>query len=250
MGCLLKDKGDSLTLGFRGDGPAGAITCVSDYQGNVRICAGNPRIELAPNAAGKLDVGGAVGKGTMYVAREFEHGEPYSGVAPIVSGEIAEDITSYYASSEQTPTVCALGVRCDTSCDCIAAGGFLLQLLPGADEGMISVLERNVVQISSISAMVGQSDSARTVMNLVFQDIPYDVFDEFPIAYRCTCGRERYKKALLSLGRRELLGLLAEKKPIETLCHFCGASYTFSPEELSEMPEKSKQDLTAEKASQ
>lgn len=237
MGSLLKDAGDSLTLGFRGDGPAGTVTCVSDYMGNVRICAGDPTVELPPNAAGKLDVGGAIGKGTMYVAREFEHGEPYVGVAPIVSGEIAEDITSYYASSEQTPTVCALGVRCDTSCDCTASGGFLLQLLPGADEKMIALLERNVAEIVSISAMAGKPDSARVVMELIFRDIPYDVFDSYEIAYRCTCGRERYRKALLSLGRRELLGLLADRKPVETRCHFCGATYTFAPEEIEEMAE-------------
>ena len=152
MGTLLKDRESSVTLQFKGDGPAGTILCVSDYAGNVRGCAGDPTVELPPNEMGKLDVGGAVGRGTLYVMKDLGLKEPYIGMSPIVSGEIAEDITAYFASSEQIPTVCALGVRCNPDFSCKAAGGYLLQLMPGADESLIERVEKAVGALPPISA--------------------------------------------------------------------------------------------------
>ena len=150
MGSLLKDKADTLSLQIKGDGPAGTILCVSNYRGDVRGYAENPDAELPPNEHGKLDVGGAVGQGTLCIIRDFGTGEPYVGISQLVSGEIAEDISEYFVTSEQTPTVCALGVRANTDNSCKSAGGFLLQLLPGADDSIIPALEKNIAALGSV----------------------------------------------------------------------------------------------------
>ncbi len=236
MGSLLKDKDNALTLQFMGDGPAGNICCVSDYKGNVRGYARHPEVELPPNEKGKLDVGGAIGQGMLSVSKDLGLAEPYTGLSDLVSGEVAEDITRYYAISEQTPTVCALGVRCDSECNCVSAGGYLLQLLPGAEDELIDILEQNVGKIPSVSALVGKPDSPQTVISTLFEGIEFDYFDDWEIGYVCNCSRDRYERALLTLGREELTRLVAESKadgkPIETVCSFCGKVYSFSPEEL------------------
>ena len=236
MGSLLKDADHTLTLQFKGGGPAGTVCCVSDYAGNVRGYADHPEIELPPNAIGKLDVGGAVGRdGVMQVIKDLGMStQPYSGMSPLHSGEIADDITEYFARSEQTPTVCALGVRCGTDKRCIAAGGFLLQLLPFADEGTVDRLEKNVSGITSVSSIVGRPDSAKVLIDLVFDGIEYDLFDEIPIEYRCSCSRSRYRSALRSLGREELTDMIAQGEDVECVCRFCGERYCFSTDELKE----------------
>ena len=167
-------------------------------------------------------------------------GEPYTGLCNIVTGEIAEDITQYFAISEQTPTVCALGVRCDNECNCFAAGGFILQLLPGADERLIDLLEENIKGVDSVSAIIANSPekAAQTVMETVFKGIPYDIFDEFDTEYRCTCSRAAYEKALISLGKKELMEMVDEGKPIEMTCRFCSRRESFTPEELTKMMER------------
>lgn len=232
MGSLLKDKDNTLTLRFNGDGPAGKIVAVSDYMGNVRICADNYAAELLPNEKGKLDVGGAVGRGTMYVIRDLGLAEPYIGSADIVSGEIAEDITNYFAVSEQTPTVCALGVRVNKEKVCFAAGGYLVQLLPGAEEEVITALERNIVSLESVSRMIADGIGGEEIIARVFDGIEFDLFDEFDCEYRCNCSRERYLSALRGLCREDIDDLKADGKPIEASCQFCGATYTFEPAEL------------------
>lgn len=234
MGSLLKDKDNTLTLRFDGDGPAGKIIAVSDYMGNVRICADNYAAELPPNEKGKLDVGGAVGRGTMYVIRDLGLSEPYVGSASIVSGEIAEDVTNYFAVSEQTPTVCALGVRVNREKQCFAAGGYLVQLLPGAEEEVISALERNIASIESVSRMIADGVGGEEIISRVFDGIEFDIFDEFDCGYRCTCSRERYLTALRSLCRKDIEELKADAKPIEVCCQFCGEKYTFDVSELEE----------------
>ncbi len=242
MGCMLKDKGDTLTLQFKGDGPLGNVVGVSDHIGNVRGYISSPQVELPPNAKGKLDVGGAIGKGNFYVSKDMGAGEPYTGTCKIVSGEVAEDITQYFAASEQTPTVCALGVRCDTLNNCTAAGGFILQLLPGTPDGFIDILEANVSQLPSVSRLIcdhGEAAPAR-LMELIFKGIEYEIFDEFDTEYRCTCGRKAYERALISLGKKELDEMIAEGKPIEMTCRFCNRGESFTPEELSLLKKRSR----------
>ena len=232
MGCMLKDKNDSLTLQFNGDGPVGTVLCVSDYMGNVRGCVGNPYVELPPNSKGKLDVGGAVGKGTFYVAKDMGAGEPYVGLCNIVSGEIAEDITQYFVTSEQTPTVCALGVRCGEDKKCTSAGGYILQLMPGASEETICRLEENIGLIPSISKAVTMENCEEFIISTLFRGLEFEVFDEFDTEYRCTCSREGYEKALISLGEAELTEMIEENKPIEMTCRFCNNKQSFTVEEL------------------
>ena len=232
MGCMLKDKNNSLTLQFNGDGPVGSVLCVSDYCGNVRGCVGDPTVELPANPQGKLDVGGAVGHGSFYVAKDMGTGEPYVGLCNIVSGEIAEDITQYFVTSEQTPTVCALGVRCDNECDCTSAGGYILQLLPGADEATISRLEENIGLIPSISKAVAMENAEEFIISTLFRGLEFEIFDEFDTEYRCTCSREGYEKALISLGVKELDDMIDEGKPIEMTCRFCDNKQTFTVDQL------------------
>ena len=241
MGSLLKNKTDSLTLRIDGDGPAGLIVCVSDYKGNVRGYAENPAAELPPNSIGKLDVGGAVGNGTLYVIRDLGMNEPYIGASPLVSGEIAEDITEYFASSEQTPSVCALGVRVDKENMAYAAGGYLLQLMPGADDAVAEKLESNIRLMRSVSEIIASGEDGDSIIAAVFSGIEYEMFDEFDAEYLCPCRREKYLDALASLGGDDLDEIVKDGKPVETSCRFCGAVYTFTPEEiLSERENKKK----------
>ncbi len=238
MGSLLKEEKQSVTLRFCGDGPAGTICCVSDWRGNVRGYADHPEAELPPNAKGKLDVGGAVGKGQMHVLRDLGLDMPYVGVASIVSGEIAEDVTNYFASSEQTPSVCALGVLVHPDFNCRAAGGFLVQLLPYADPHTVETIEANIQKIDSVSRMVDGGMQPKDVIDTVFAGLEYDVLDATEIDYVCPCSRERYARALLSLGKDELRRLLEEGEPVETLCSFCGKKYLFGLDEVQAMLEK------------
>ena len=237
MGCMLKDKGNTLTLQFNGDGPAGSVVGVSDYAGNVRGYAQDPTVELPANSVGKLDVGGSIGRGNFYVSKDMGTGEPYTGLCNIVTGEIAEDITQYFAVSEQTPTVCALGVKCDPEINCVAAGGFILQLLPGADNSLIDILEKNISGIPPVSSIIEQNgeQAAQIVLDTVLNGIPYDVFDQYETEYRCNCSREAYEKALISLGSKELQDMIDEGKDIEMTCRFCSRRESFTVEELKTM---------------
>ncbi len=234
MGSLLKDKDNSLTLQLRGDGPAGMVVVVSDYMGNVRGYAENPDAELPPNAQGKLDVGGAVGQGTMYIIKDLGMNEPYIGVSPIVSGEIAEDITEYFVTSEQTPTVCALGVRVDGDNMCFAAGGFLLQLMPGYDDATVDRLETNVTMLGSLSKLIADGTSGDEIIEMILSGIEYELFDEFDAEYRCTCCRDKYKTALIGLSEDDMNELRSTGEPIETNCRFCGDKYVFPLDEIDE----------------
>lgn len=236
MGNMLKGEKDSLTLRLNGDGPAGALIAVSDSCGNVRGYAQNPIVEIPLNRYGKLDVAGAVGKtGSLYVMRDLGLREPYISQTPIVSGEIAEDITHYYAASEQVPTVCALGVLVAPELHVLNAGGFLVQLLPGAPESTIDRLEQTLDTLEPVTRMLSAGKSARDIALLALAGFDPAVVGEFAVEYRCDCSRERVERALLSLGREELRKMAGEQPVTEVDCHFCNRKYRFSPEELRAM---------------
>ena len=233
MGSLLKDRENTLTLQIKGDGPAGNVVCVSDYKGCVRGYVQYPEVELLPNGHGKLDVGGAVGHhGFVYVTKDLGLAEPYNGVSPIVSGEIGDDITEYFASSEQTPTVCALGVRVSNERRVAAAGGLLVQIMPGADDAVIDRIEGNLKMISSVSAMIESGMRGADVIAAVMDGIPFEIFDEFDTSYKCGCSREKYLSALASLPDDDIEELKSGDEPVETECRFCGAKYTFDMSEI------------------
>lgn len=241
MGTLLKDKGNSLTINVRGDGPAKNVIAVSDYAGNVRGYIENPLVDIPKKANGKMDVSGAIGRGTLSVTKDIGLKEPYCGTINLVSGEIAEDITHYFAISEQTPSLCALGVLIDRDYSCLAAGGVLVSLLPFAAEDTIEKLEKNAAKITNVSRLFADGLSTLDILNLVLDGIEYDIFDELDVAYRCDCSRERCARALVSLGLKEVESIFdecrAEGKPeeIQFECHFCNKKYLFNKDEAIDM---------------
>lgn len=233
MGCLLKGENDSLTLRLSGGGPVGSIIAVSDSKGNVKAYPANSVVELPLNDKGKLDVAGAVGTdGYLSVIRDLGLKEPYIGQTPIVSGEIAEDITNYYAVSEQVPTVCALGVLVNPDLTVRAAGGFLVQLLPFADEKAIAVIEKNINGIKPVSAMIDEGLTPPDICRLLLQDLDPEILEERMPIYHCDCTKERVERALLSMGREQLEELIAEDHGTEVCCHFCEKKYRYNEEEL------------------
>ncbi len=233
MGCLLKGENDTLTLRLSGGGPVGSIIAVSDSKGNVKAYPANPVVELPLNDKGKLDVAGAVGTdGYLSVIRDLGLKEPYIGQTPIVSGEIAEDITNYYAVSEQIPTVCALGVLVNPDLTVKAAGGFLVQLLPFADEKAIETIERNINGIQPVSAMIDEGMTPPDICKLLLSGLEPEILEERMPVYRCDCSKERVECALLSMGREQLNELITEDHGTEVCCHFCEKKYRYSEDEL------------------
>ena len=212
MGSMLKDDGDKVTLRVQGGGPAGVLIACTDGTGNVKGCIDNPLVELPPKADGHLDVGGAVGRsGVLTVIRDNRlQKEPTVGQVPLVSGEIAEDLTRYYATSEQIPTVCALGVLVDKDLSILCAGGYLLQLLPGATDAEIDTLEKNIAAMPSVTEMLRAGKTPKDMMELAMAGFAPQVLDERTVGYQCDCSEERTKGMLLSLGRRELVKMRDE----------------------------------------
>ena len=236
MGSALKSEEASVTLRMMGDGPVGALIAVSDWKGNVRGYAANPVVELPLNSFGKLDVGGAVGHtGTLSVVKDLGMGDPYVGQVPIVSGEIAEDITSYFAVSEQIPTVCALGVLVNPDLTVAAAGGYVAQLLPGAAEEDIARLEANIQKIPAISGLFAKGETPVQVMERVMEGLEPQILEETQVEYRCGCSRQRVERALASIPKEELLAMAEDPKETEVCCHFCDRKYYFTPEQLREL---------------
>lgn len=232
MGTMLKEPQGRLTVKFKGDGPAGTVLAVSDYEGNVKGYIQNPLAQLPKKEDGKLNVGGIIGRGELCVIRDEGTGEPQTGFCEIVSGEIAEDICSYFAQSEQIPTVCALGVLVDTDLSCKAAGGILIQLLPGAPEETIASIEKNLPRLSNISALFDRGMSNEEITDLALDGLEYDIFDTFPAEYRCDCTRGRILRALGSFSEKELDDTFRGDKTIEVCCQFCDKKYVFTREEI------------------
>lgn len=233
IGIGLKNDTDSVTLRLNGNGPAGALIAVADSRGNVKSYVSNPIVEIPLNSYGKLDVAGAVGKeGTLSVVKDLGLKEPYVGQIPIVSGEIAEDIASYFAMSEQIPTVCGLGVLVNPDLSVKAAGGYLIQLLPFADDACIDILEKNVNSLPSVTQMLTSGVTAEEMAMKVLDGLTPNVLDEFICAYKCDCSRERVERALVSLGKDELQKMVEEQENVEVCCHFCDKKYNFTPEEI------------------
>ena len=233
MGSQLKNEEDSVTVRMAGGGPAGTLIAVSDSTGNPRGYVANPIVEIPLNAQGKLDVAGAVGKeGMLTVIKDVGLPEPATGSVPIVSGEIAADVTNYYAVSEQTPAVCALGVLVNPDLSVRAAGGYLVQLLPGAGEDVISRIEENIRDIKPASTMIDEGMTPGQIIDTVMAGLSPEVLETRTVAYTCTCSKARVERALVSLGRDELRRLAREQETAQVECHFCDKTYTFTRSEL------------------
>lgn len=236
MGNLQKVENGALTLQVNGGGPLGTLLATSDAEGNVRGYVSNPHITLLEKYAGKLDVGAAVGTdGMLTVIRDLQMKEPYVGSVALVSGEIADDITAYFAQSEQTPTACALGVLINTDRSVRVAGGYLIQLLPGAPDDVIDKVEAGIQRCGAVTAMLDAGKTPEEILSSVLSAFDLEFFDETPVEYRCYCSRERVSATLLTIGKKDLQEIVDEGKPITIECQFCDTAYTFTPEDVAQL---------------
>ena len=239
MGNALKGQGASLTLQFKGGGPIGTVLAVSDPEGNIRGYVTNPQIDLPLRSDGKLDVGTAVGsEGTLTVIKDLHMKDPYVGTIDLLGGEIAEDIASYFVESEQIPTACGLGVLIDRDQSVKSAGGYLLQLMPGADEDTICKVEGGIMAAGAVSAILAENDDPEAMLRTVMSDFDLKILETTPVEYRCYCSRDRVERALISMGREELSALLKEQGECDLTCQFCDNVYHFSGEELQGLLDK------------
>ncbi len=232
MGNLQKIDDGSLTLQIKGDGPLGTLLAVSDAVGNVRGYVTNPQPPLLEKRPGKLDVGAAVGRGMLTVIRDLRMKEPYVGGVELVSGEIAEDITAYFVQSEQVPTACALGVLVDVDHTVRAAGGYLIQLLPGAPDAVIDRIEAGIAAAGAVTGQLDGGLDAEALLRTVLSGFDLEMLEKTPVAYRCYCSRERVRATLVSLGKRDLRELAEGDEDLHVGCQFCDADYVFPPEEI------------------
>ena len=236
MGNMQKVENGSMTLQIKGGGPIGSIVCVADPVGNVRGYVYEPNVPLVEKHPGKLDVGATVGTdGTLTVIRDLQMKEPYVGSIPLVSGEIGDDVTAYFAQSEQTPTACALGVLVDRDQSVKVAGGYLLQLLPGASEDVIDKLEAGIRRAGAVTTMLEQGMTPEDILGQVCGELGVVFMETTPVSYKCYCSRERVTSALISLGRKELTEIMQEDKPFPVGCQFCSEVYEFTPEDIREL---------------
>ena len=233
MGNALKGRGASLTLQIKGGGPLGTVLAVSDPEGNIRGYVTNPQVDLPLRADGKLDVGRAVGsEGTITVIKDLHMKEPYVGTVDLLGGEIAEDIAGYFVESEQIPTACALGVLVDRDQSVKSAGGYLIQLMPGAGEDTIARVEGGVMAAGNVSAMLERDPDPEHMLRTVLSDFEVKILESDPVEYRCACSRERVERALISLGKGELESMLREQGGCELTCQFCDSVYRFTVQDL------------------
>lgn len=236
MGNALKEDGASVTLQIKGGGPLGTLLAVSDNQGNVRGTVDHPEVDLPLRSDGKLDVGTAVGtEGTLTVIRDLNMKEPYVGSVGLLGGEIAEDLAAYFVESEQIPTACGLGVLVDRDQSVRAAGGYLIQLLPGAGEDVISRVEGGVLAAGTVTKLLEGNDDPERMLRTILSDFDVEILETSPIAYRCDCSRDRMRRALLSLGPQELRTILESDGQADLSCRFCGSHQLFDRKELEEL---------------
>ena len=236
MGNALKVEGASLTLQIKGGGPLGTVMAVSDEFGNVRGYVQQPHVDLPLRPDGKLDVGAAVGSaGALTVMKDLGMKEPYIGSVALLGGEIAEDLAAYFVESEQIPTACALGVLVDRDQSVRAAGGYIIQLLPGAGEDVISRVEAGVLAAGAVTGLLDKNDDPEALLRTVLSDFQVEILETGPVEYRCYCSQERVERALISLGRKELESILAEQGGCELTCQFCDRIYRFSADRLREL---------------
>lgn len=240
MGTTLKGEKDLLTLQVSGDGPMKGMTVTADSRGNVKGYAINPQVMLPPNASGKLDVGGAVGEGMLRVIKDMGLKEPYVGQTILQTGEIAEDLTYYFATSEQVPSSVGLGVLMEKDNTVKQAGGFIVQLMPFTEDSVIAQLEQNLAEFSSVTTVLNEGKTPEEMLRILLKGMNVEITDTMPAQFYCNCDKKRVEKAIISIGRKEISEMISENKPIEVNCHFCNTSYSFSVQELKELLEKSK----------
>ena len=235
MGSMMKADSDLLTIRVEGDGPIGGLTVTADKNGNVKGYAFHPEVMLPPNAKGKLDVGGALGVGVLSVIQDIGLKEPYVGQTILVTGEIAEDLTYYYATSEQTPSSVALGVLMNKENTVRQAGGFIIQLLPGASDEIIDKLEAKLSGISSITALLNAGKTPEEILTDILGEFGLEILSKLPVQFHCDCDRSRVEKAIISIGKKEIQDMINEGREIEVNCQFCNKHYKFSVDELEDM---------------
>ncbi len=241
MGAMLKYKDDELTLRINGSGPCGTLTAVSDYRGNVKCSVSNPVVNIPTKPDGSLDVETAVGcDGSLTVIKDMELKEPYCGQVPLVSGNIAEDITSYYAISEQLPTVVALGISFGERAEIEAAAGFMVQIVPPVMDKAVEILERNLSNMDDISAMLEKHLTPEDIAMTALSGLGAEILDSWECGYFCGCSREKTEQILVSLGREEIEKLIKEQKETEVCCHFCNKKYIFSADDMSKLLKETK----------
>ena len=238
IGTMLPEDGDTVTISIQGDGEAGRLLSVGDYFGNVKGYIENPLANPPKKPNGKLDVGAAVGSGTISFVKSVGSIEPQIGTIELVSGEIAEDIATYFAKSEQIPTVLSLGVLVDTDYSCLAAGGVLIQLMPFPDDATVDLIERNAADLVNISRHFANGLTNEQIMDIAMRDIPYDIFDTIEVSYKCDCSRARMQEKIKSLGKSEILKMLDEQvaegkeRELTAVCRFCNSEYSFAEKDL------------------
>lgn len=235
MGAMLKGENDLLTLQVSGDGPLKGMTVTADSKGNVKGYANEPQVMLPPNLVGKLDVGGAVGQGHLRVIKDMGLKEPYVGQTALQSGEIAEDLTYYFAASEQVPSSVGLGVLMEKDNTVKRAGGFIIQLMPFAQEDVIARLEKNLAAFSTVTAVLDEGKTPEEMLAMLLDGLNPVITDTMPCSFYCNCDKKRVEKAVISIGKKDIEEMIADGQEIEVNCQFCNSSYKFSVEELKDM---------------
>lgn len=238
MGSMMKNDSDMLTIQIKGDGPIGGLTVTADSKGNVKGYVEHPEVMLSPNAQGKLDVAGALGIGLISVIKDMGLKEPYVGQTILQTSEIAEDLTYYFATSEQVPSSVGLGVLMEHDNTVKQAGGFIVQLMPFVDDDVVDRLEANIKKISSVTSMLDRGMTPEEILEEVLDGFEVEVKDTMPAQFYCNCTKERVEKAIISIGKKDIQEMIEDGKPIEVNCHFCGKSYEFSVEELKTLIKK------------
>lgn len=235
MGCMMKGEKDVLTVQMKGDGPIEGIIVTADSKANVKGYPGNPNVIIPPNYAGKLDVGAAIGYGNLFVSKDLGLKEPYNSQLPLTTSEVAEDLTYYFAKSEQVPSAVALGVLMEKNNTVKQAGGFIVQLMPFAEDKVIDALEQNVAKITSVTNYLEKGYTPEMLLEEVLGDLGVEFLDKIPTKFHCDCSKHKVSKALIGVGRKGLQEMIDEKQPIEVNCHFCNTHYIFDTEELKKL---------------